>query len=385
MVAYLCHMKLINPFIITGYYVAEEYFCDRKAETKQLESNIINWRNTVLVSTRRMGKSGLIKHTFAQQSIRGGYETFYIDIFATNTFEEMVFLLSRAITSRLQTKSRKLIDRFFTVVNSLQASFGMDPLTGAPNFSISLGDIHESARTLDQIFDFLESNEIPCVVAIDEFQQITEYPDGSKVIAYLRTLVQKCRQTRFIFAGSNRRMMGKLFNNPSEPFYQSCIPLYLDVIGKEQYCSFAQTHFQNAGKNLPDESFFSIYERFEGHTWYVQTILNRLFEVCGMNCSVSKENVNEAVDYILDVNTETFQEMLRSYSAKQKLLLIAIAKEGKVEGITGNAFIKKHALTSASSVQGAANKLLEDEVIIRESNGYRISNRFFSLWLDRRY
>ena len=40
------------------------------------------------------------------------------------------------------------------------------------------------------------------------------------------------------------------------------------------------------------------------------------------------------------MQARTFQEMLRSYSAKQKLLLIAIAKEGKVEGITGNAFKK---------------------------------------------
>lgn len=378
-------MKLYNPFIVTGRYVAEEYFCDRVAETRQLEANIINWRNTVLVSSRRMGKSGLIEHTFAQKSIKDGYETFYIDIFATSTFEELVFMLSKEITSRLQTKSKKLIDRFFTVVNSIQASFGMDPITGAPSFSISLGDIHESIKTLAQVFEFLESNEIPCVVAIDEFQQIAEYPDGKKVIATLRTLVQNCKQTRFIFAGSNRRMMGTLFNNPSEPFYQSCIPLYLNAIAEKEYCRFAQSHFQNADKTLPEACFSAVYQRFEGHTWYVQTILNRLFEICAKDSSITETDVEEAVNYILDVNTITFQEMLKSYSVKQKMLLIAIAKEGIVDGITGSAFIKKHALPSASSVQGAAKALLEIEVIIRESNGYQISNRFFSLWLARSY
>ena len=42
MVAYLCHMKLINPFIITGYYVAEVqadqiHFC-RKQQTNDGET-----------------------------------------------------------------------------------------------------------------------------------------------------------------------------------------------------------------------------------------------------------------------------------------------------------------------------------------------------------
>lgn len=378
-------MKLNNPFVVTGRYVSEEYFCDREVETAQLEANIVNWRNTVLVSPRRMGKSGLIEHTFAQQSIRDGYETFYIDIFATSTLEELVFLLGKEIISRLQTHGQKLIDRFFTIVNSIQASFGLDPLTGAPNFSISLGDIRDSGKTLEQVFAFLESSEIPCVVAIDEFQQIAEYPDGKKVIASLRTLVQSCKQTRFIFAGSNRRMMGKLFNNPSEPFYQSCTPLYLDVINENVYRGFAQAHFLSCGKRLSDDCFSVVYRRFEGHTWYVQTVLNRLFEVCEKDGCIAEDDVNEAVSYVLDVNNMTFKEMLNTYSVKQKALLIAIAKEGIVEGITNTSFIKKHALSSASSVQGAAKALVENEVILRESSGYRISNRFFSLWLSRRY
>lgn len=50
----------MNPFVITGRYVAPEYFCDREKETAELLSNVENWRNTVLISLRRMGKSGLI-------------------------------------------------------------------------------------------------------------------------------------------------------------------------------------------------------------------------------------------------------------------------------------------------------------------------------------
>lgn len=378
-------MKLNNPFIINGRYVAEEYFCDRAVETEQLAANIVNWRNTVLVSPRRMGKSGLIEHTYVQPLIRDNYVTFYVDIFATATVEEFVFLLSKEIVSRLQKRGAKLVDRFFSVVNSIQATFGMDPVTSAPRVSFSIGAIRESGKTLEQVFDFLESTDVPCVVAIDEFQQIADYADGKKVIASLRTLVQRCRQTRFIFAGSNRRMMGQLFNSPSEPFYMSCTPLYLGAIAAEEYCKFACSHFIASGKSLSEECFMRVYQMFEGHTWYIQYVLNRLFETCQTGQAVTEDKIAEAVDYILDINSMLFEEMFRSLSIRQRELLVAVAKEGSVAMITSSIFIRDYGLASASAVQGALKPLIENETIVNEDGKYHISNRFFSLWLARRY
>ena len=76
------------------------------------------------------------------------------------------------------------------------------------------------------------------MVSIDEFQQIAEYPENN-VVELLRTRVQRCRHTWFIFAGSDRRKMEKIFNNPAEPFYLSCAQLYLDPINS---VPFAKKH-----------------------------------------------------------------------------------------------------------------------------------------------
>ena len=70
----------MNPFVVTERYAGKEYFCDREKETKELVSNVINRRNTVLISLRRMGKSGLISHLYHQDNLKGGYECFFIDI-----------------------------------------------------------------------------------------------------------------------------------------------------------------------------------------------------------------------------------------------------------------------------------------------------------------
>lgn len=57
-------MKVIQPstpFPATGYY-GHNYFCDRVIETELLLSNIKGGLSTTLVSIRRIGKTGLIKH-----------------------------------------------------------------------------------------------------------------------------------------------------------------------------------------------------------------------------------------------------------------------------------------------------------------------------------
>ena len=85
-----------NPFIVGGY-ISPHYFCDREKETEQLIRNITNGRNVVIISTRRMGKTGLIRHCFYQNEIKEHYHTFIIDIYATSSLREFVFALGKEI------------------------------------------------------------------------------------------------------------------------------------------------------------------------------------------------------------------------------------------------------------------------------------------------
>ena len=50
---------LNNPFVTSGY-IAPEYFCDREKETEELLRWLVNENNVAIISTRRMGKTGLI-------------------------------------------------------------------------------------------------------------------------------------------------------------------------------------------------------------------------------------------------------------------------------------------------------------------------------------
>ena len=52
-----------NPFVVTGK-IEREYFCDRVVESKKITKSIENGNNIVLISPRRMGKTGLVHHCY---------------------------------------------------------------------------------------------------------------------------------------------------------------------------------------------------------------------------------------------------------------------------------------------------------------------------------
>ena len=373
-----------NPFIITADYYGPEYFCDRQAETEALESNIANGRNTVLISSRRMGKSGLIAHVFNRAFVKSNFKTFSIDLYPTSSLAELILLLAKEITGPLKSKGQSLLESFLGIVKSLRPGFKVDPVTGQFVFDLSLGEIVKPVDSLKEIFQYLEGSEVPCLVSMDEFQQIAEYPDNN-VLELLRTYVQKCKHTWFVFAGSDRRMMEKLFNNPSEPFYMSCSPLYLDAIQYENYLAFARHHFEAAGKSLQEESFKQVYELFDGHTWYVQRLMNEMFAWTKPGEVADAQMASDALTFVIKTYARTFQEQMSSYPEAQKQLLIAIAKDGQAQQVTSVAFCKKHSMKSPSTVQSALRVLHDKGIVRKDGNSYSVTNRLLGIWLAREY
>ena len=373
-----------NPFIITADYYGPEYFCDRQDETEALESNIANGRNTVLISSRRMGKSGLIAHVFNRAFVKSNFKTFSIDLYPTSSLAELILLLAKEITGPLKSKGQSLLESFLGIVKSLRPGFKVDPVTGQFVFDLSLGEIVKPVDSLKEIFQYLEGSEVPCLVSMDEFQQIAEYPDNN-VLELLRTYVQKCKHTWFIFAGSDRRMMEKLFNNPSEPFYMSCSPLYLDAIQYENYLAFARHHFEAAGKSLQEESFKQVYELFDGHTWYVQRLMNEMFAWTKPGEVADAQMASDALTFVIKTYARTFQEQMSSYPEAQKQLLIAIAKDGQAQQVTSVAFCKKHSMKSPSTVQSALRVLHDKGIVRKDGNTYSVTNRLLGIWLAKEY
>jgi len=368
-----------NPFLV-GSYVSAKYFCNREDETAELIRKVTNGNNLVLTSPRRMGKTGLIDHCFANREIAKTYYTFYVDIYATSNLKEFVFKMGKEIFETLKPKGKKFIEKFFASITSLRPAFKLDEVTGNPVFDIGIGEIRTATFTLEEIFNYLESAGKQCIVAIDEFQQIVKYPEKN-IEALLRTYVQRCKNVVFIFAGSRRHIMQNIFFSSSRPFYQSAALLNMEAIDKEKYTTFVIKNFSEAKKEISSELIEKIYELFEGYTWYMQAIFNEVFslmdkgDVCTLN-DLQLSLKNRIASY-----EKVFLTTLSLLPERQKELLYAIAKEGKASNITSGDFVKKHSLNSTASVQTSARQLLEKEIVTAENNVYQVYDRFFGLWL----
>ena len=373
--------SIINPFVVSGK-IPKAFFCDRVNESEQLEKSLTNQLNVVLTSSRRMGKTALVDYVFDRPSIRDEYITISVDILQTTTFREFIYLFGTAVFNTVATRSEKWRKQFVSILKSLSGSFGYDPVQNTPTFDIRLGDIQQPEYTLLEIFQYLESVEKRCLVVIDEFQQITRYPEKN-VEAILRTHIQKMSNANFVFSGSRRRLMEEMFFSAKRPFYQSAKPLRLEPINQKVYYDFASYHFSKAGKNITEEAFNHVYETFWGVTFYVQRLMKDAYieTLPGQTCDV--EMVQRLIfDYICE-NDSHMREQLSFITEAQKELLYAIHAEGQVQSITSATFNKKHRLRSPSSTQSAALKLLEYDLITRKEKVYSLSDPLLSLWLNK--
>lgn len=369
-----------NPFLTYGYN-GPEYFCDRVEETKRLTSLLVNGNHVALMSPRRMGKTGLIRHCFAQKELQNGYYLFIVDIYATKSLAELTYELGRAILSVLKSKERKAWERFIQVVGSLRTGITLDAM-GQPSWNLEIGDVQSPKTSLDEIFQYLKSADKPCLVAIDEFQTIIDYPEQN-VEALLRTYIQECNNAWFVFSGSKRHMMGEMFSSPARPFYQSASTMSLKPISLDAYASFISSHFEQAGKRISLEAIRYVYDKFEGTTWYIQKICNELYTMAEPGITCDTKDVDVAINNAVEEKDDTYQDLMTRLTAKQKALLLALAHSGKDIQLTSGEFIKKYHLTSASAVQRSLLALQEKDIVTSSNGKYYIYDYFLYYWLNQ--
>lgn len=373
-------MKLNNPFVTNGYAGAE-YFCDREEETKQITELLTNENNIALISPRRIGKTELIHHCFAQPEIKDKYYTFVIDIYSTNSVSDLVNMFGKAIIDELRPLGRKVWEKFINIVSSIRSEISFD-INGQPSWGLGIGEIKNPEVTLDEIFAYLNNADKPCLVAIDEFQQIINY-DDKRMEALLRTYVQRCVNAHFIFSGSHRHLMGEIFTSPARPFYQSVVLMNLKPLSLDKYREFAIDKFEERGKTLDRQVADEVYSRFDGITSYMQRIMNVLFLKTQEGSTCTTAMIDDAIDYNLDIASDTYESMLRQMPEKQRAVFIAISAEGTAKSVRSGAFAKKYHLPSPSSVNSAIKGLLEKDFITQSGDAYVVYDKFFDLWIQR--
>lgn len=373
------HKQLDNPFVYQGYE-GPEYFCDREEEVKNIISALDNGRNLTLISPRKIGKTGLINHTFHQiKKENKDAICIYVDIFSTKNLQEFVETLCKAVIEDALDREKSFGSKVMDFFKGLRPTITPDFMTGMPTVSVTVVPV-QAEYTLKSIFTHLNELNKPVFIAIDEFQQITEYPEKGTE-AMLRSYIQFIHHVKFVFSGSKKHLMEEMFCAPNRPFFQSTQLMNLEPLKEDTYYDFAKKFFEAKKGSLSQEVFHDIYQRFDGYTWYLQAILNRLYER-GKKVETNQQAV-EAILFHVNTLAPYYQMLVSFLTDNQFSLLKAIAHADIVEQPLGNEFIKRFELPSASSVKSALKVLVDKDLVYQSANGYIVYDRFLGLWLKR--
>ena len=375
------HSIMENPFVLVPY-VSKDLFCDRKRETETVVEYLIGGANITLISPRRYGKTGLIYR--ALEEIQGkdkNIRTLYVDIYSSNSIEDFIRLFAESVVRNLKKKSA--ISSFFGFLGGIRPVISYDGITGIPKLSISYQDEEEKRTTLASLFKYLEELKCTVIVALDEFQQIRNYPDIN-MEALLRTYIQPLKNVHFIFSGSKKHMMTSMFTDAKSPFYESTRLLFLDKIDKVAYSSFIREQFERFNKRISDEAIDFITSWTKLHTFYTQSLCNHIF--IKEDFSVSLEAAKKSASQLLYENEQQFLEVRNLLTSNQWEFLKAIAKEGEVRQPTSGAFILKYRIGTPANSRRLLQSLQDKELILststKEGIAYSVYNVFLSRYLE---
>lgn len=367
-----------NPFILGGYY-SPAYFCNRTKELAWLEEQFRNERNAVLYAYRRMGKTALIKHFFHHLEKEKRAKTVFVDLLGTSSMPEANRKLANAIVQQFGNLNDGIGKKMLAMLSSLGATIGLDLMSGAPQVSFGLVQPAEVERSMEAIGSFLKDIKQPVAIAIDEFQQIIEYPKQNAE-AIFRSWTQEFPMIRFIFSGSHRHMMQTMFTDQNRPFYNSAQMWSLEPIDKMDYATFIHTFFNKANLEISEPLLNKIFEWCRMQTYYVQLICNKIY---GRRQTVSD-------NLLLEVQQEILQQEAPLFSTYQQLLtgfqwrtLKAIASQENVPSPTSQEFLAKYKLGAASSVSTALQLLVKKEFVVYQNDHYRLHDTLLMRWLQQ--
>jgi len=373
-----------NPFILKGYK-SSELFCDRENELVQLRSRLQNGIDTTLISPRRFGKTGLIFHFFDSLKEEKEFECLYVDINFALSQSDFNKLLAEAILKKFPEKT-SIGKSFLNILKGFRPLIRFDAITGEPQVEITYSTETEKTHTLQGILHFLNTQKSLIVLAIDEFQQINEFPEKNTE-AMLRSIVQNLHNIRFIFCGSKKSLMTDMFASAKRPFFASTQFMNLDKIDRNRYADFIQKLFNENRKSIDNETVSFVLDWTKQHTFYTQSLCNMIFSISKRTADMTI--AKSACAELMKRNEITYLQYKELLTAAQWKYLIAIAKEHEIEQLTAKYFLTKYNIGTPTDSSRLKNTLLEKELILetitKDQTFYRIYDVFFSHWLASEY
>jgi AAA+ ATPase superfamily predicted ATPase len=341
-------------------------FCNRVEERAHLKRNIEKGHHSVIVAPRRYGKTSLVCQTLQEMKVDYTMIDLFCTVYANAICEKIVKGVSQLVRTMVPFTEKAL--------QFVETCFKNAYVTiKAGKIEIRVESSKPTFNPVTQILDILEGleklaakNNKRVVVFIDEFQDLlkADYPD--EIQAAIRSLAQKSQYICFIFSGSSRYMLKKIFEDRNQPLYMLCNTIQLERIADQDF----KLHMQKAAKSkwkkeLPEPVMHQILTLSELHPYYFNLLCDKLWEG---DKSPNEKEVEKVWQLCLAEQKDKLISDLESLNSNRMKVLSTIALLGEVKEPNSKLFMDKVNLP-LSSIQKALTYLIDyDYVYVTKEN-----------------
>lgn len=343
-----------------------------------------NGQNVVIFAPRRYGKSSLIWRAAQELVGSGDVLVAQVDVMRASTKERFAEKLASAIYEDIASVLYRVRDRAAAVFRGLRIT---PTVTLATDGSLSFGFTGgHSAADLDATIEHLlalpaqlaAERERRVALVFDEFQEIVKL--DRHLIALMRSVFQEQAEVSHVYLGSRRHMMEQIFNDEHEPFWRSAKQMELGVIAPGLFAVFVTTRFASSGKGIARPVVDALLAITHAHPYGTQELAYALWEVTPDGHSATTEDLAIALRRVLRAENAHFARIWERAPKAQRVMLEALAAEPGSQAMSA-AYRRAHNLPAASTVQRALEALVDDELVTRFGEGYRIAEPFLAEWI----
>ncbi|HSW73061.1 MAG TPA: ATP-binding protein [Chlamydiales bacterium] len=366
----------LNPFQF-GNPVEGEYYLDRPELSGTLSQFLSNRSHVVLIGPRRFGKTSFVLNLlkeFEEES----YICVFVDIFNITSLRDFLQQMLRALNLKKSIWS-KFLQSFSQYRPKISAD--VDSYSGQPTFGMTIDKANEK-DIKDAVQDlFLEISKLGnrVIIAIDEFQKISQIEDKGWLEATLRTFMQQLKNTSFLLTGSRKSIVYDMLNNSTRPLYRSAQIIEFPSFGAE-FTDWVIDRFRKSNIKCDKKPINLLRKMVQDTPNYVQMICFHL--VAEGKTHVTGEEVENVLKKVARQNAYAYQTLLNTLSLTQQRSLRLAAKEGKQ--LFSKHLLEKYEIASGAALSSAL-KALKEKGILDEEETYRGSVAFddplFSFWL----
>ena len=358
----------------SGMVVVGPDFCGRRREIARLKDEIGRCSRVCLIGERRLGKTSLVHETVR---LLRGHSLIFVDLLGVKSASDVI---KRMVDGIFTSASESALSRLVKAFAALRPVIGVDPLTNAPTLALSPGAA-TSPDTLEDALDYMAGQK-RVVVFLDEFQALLDLPSAEQtgIVARMRSRIQLHADTPYVFAGSVRGEMDRVFFDHASPFYKAAVRFELGPLERDEFCPFLRDGFVAGKRSVSDPLLTRLFDICHDTPGDIQRLCQCLWDESAPGDRLEEVGLGRALQRLFSDEERAYTILLEYVTGQQLKCLRALAEMGGAASL-GGAFLASTGIAANSSVQRALSSLAKKRILFRDGKVYRFCDPFFGEWI----